>query len=65
MSSHDPRPKTGGPQDAERADLDRSHDSNSRGEHRYPDRSQTAPEQKSREERDELKRRLERRPPQS
>ena len=60
MSSHDPRPQTGEPQENERADLDRSHESNARGEHRYPDASQTEPERKSRRDRDELKRRLER-----
>jgi hypothetical protein len=38
--------------------LDASHESDTRGEHRYDDIHQTGPEQKARQERDELKRRL-------
>lgn len=38
--------------------LDRSHQSNTRGEHRYGDHHQTAAEQQSRQERDDLKQRL-------
>ena len=38
--------------------LDRAHDSDARGEHRYPDLHQTAAEQKARQARDDLKRAL-------
>lgn len=42
----------------ESGSLDRTHDSDARGEHRYPDRHQTGAEQKARQERDDLKRAL-------
>jgi hypothetical protein len=38
--------------------LDAAHDSDLRGEHRYDDTHQTEPEQKARQERDDLKQRL-------
>ena len=38
--------------------LDRTHDSDARGEHRYPDLHQTSAERKARQERDDLKRAL-------
>src|SRR5512132_3510531 len=38
--------------------LDASHQSDTRGEHRYDDIHQTGSEQKARQQRDELKRRL-------
>ena len=38
--------------------LDESHQSDTRGEHRYDDAQQTGAEQKARQERDDLKRRL-------
>ena len=38
--------------------LDASHDSDSRGEHRYDELHQTASEQRARRKRDELKQRL-------
>ena len=44
--------------EAEEASLDACYDSDSRGEHRYPDAHQTRPEQSARRERDALKRRL-------
>jgi hypothetical protein len=40
--------------------LDKAHDSNVRGEHRYPDGSQSVSERRSRLERDKLKKRLQR-----
>jgi len=43
---------------AERDRLDASHDSNTRGEHRYADTHQTEAEQKARRDRDDLKRDL-------
>jgi hypothetical protein len=43
---------------AERDRLDASHDSNTRGEHRYADAHQTEAERKARRERDDLKRAL-------
>jgi hypothetical protein len=45
-------------QSSERNDLDASHDSAVRGEHRYPDAHQTPTEQRARQLRDDLKRRL-------
>lgn len=42
----------------QRDGLDKSHDSGTRGEHRYPDDHQTDAEQDAREERDALKRKL-------
>ena len=42
-----------------RAAVDDTHHSSTRGEHRYPDTHQTPAEQKSRQERDDLKRKLE------
>ena len=39
-------------------DVDTAHDSDTRGEHRYPDAYQTPAEQKARLDRDKLKRRL-------
>ena len=45
---------------AERDELDRRHESDVRGEHRYPDDGQTEKERQARRERDDLKRRLER-----
>jgi hypothetical protein len=53
------RPKTDKPS-AERDALDKGHDSDSRGEHRYPDEHQTKSERGSRRDRDNLKRRLQR-----
>ena len=44
--------------DDERAELDRQHTSDERGEHRYPDAGQTPAERSSRQGRDDLKRRL-------
>jgi hypothetical protein len=44
--------------DDEGGSLDRTHDSDARGEHRYPDRHQTGAERKARQERDDLKRAL-------
>jgi len=43
---------------SEQERLDGSHQSDTRGEHRYGDIHQTGPEQQARQERDELKRRL-------
>ena len=43
---------------SERDRLDASHDSNTRGEHRYADTHQTEAEQKARRDRDDLKRAL-------
>src|SRR5689334_8267640 len=43
---------------AERDRLDASHDSNTRGEHRYAETHQTEAEQKARRDRDDLKRAL-------
>jgi hypothetical protein len=42
----------------EQQELDSSHVSSVRGEHRYPDAHQTIAERHSRRERDDLKRRL-------
>jgi hypothetical protein len=50
------RPNRG--QRSERDRLDASHDSNTRGEHRYADAHQTEAEQKARRDRDNLKRAL-------
>ena len=47
--------------DPTRDSLDRRHESDVRGEHRYPDAEQTDAEVAARRERDELKRRLEHR----
>jgi hypothetical protein len=41
-----------------RAAFDATHDSSARGDHRYPDSHQTGAEQKARQERDDLKRKL-------
>lgn len=41
-----------------RATFDATHDSSARGEHRYPDSHQTETEQKTRRDRDDLKRKL-------
>ena len=41
---------------SERDRLDASHDSNTRGEHRYADAHQTVAEQQARRDRDNLKR---------
>ena len=41
-----------------RAAVDATHDSSARGEHRYPDSEQTEAEQKARNDRDALKRKL-------
>ena len=41
-----------------RAAFDATHDSSARGEHRYPDSQQTTAEQKARNDRDDLKRKL-------
>lgn len=41
-----------------RAAFDATHDSSARGEHRYPDSHQTGAEQKARNDRDDLKRKL-------
>ena len=41
-----------------RAAFDATHDSSARGEHRYPDSHQTVAEQKARQNRDDLKRKL-------
>ena len=43
---------------SERDRLDASHDSNTRGEHRYADALQTEAEQQARRDRDDLKRAL-------
>ena len=43
---------------SERDRLDASHDSNTRGEHRFADAHQTEAEQKARRDRDDLKRAL-------
>jgi hypothetical protein len=43
---------------ARRAAFDTTHDSSARGEHRYPDTHQTEAEQKARDDRDDLKRKL-------
>lgn len=49
---------------SERDRLDASHESNTRGEHRYSDTHQTEAEQKARRDRDDLKRALaDQRPP--
>ena len=48
------------PPGAERDRLDANHDSDARGEHRYPDTHQTRTERNARRERDDLKRSLER-----
>ena len=50
---------------SERDRLDASHDSNTRGEHRYADAHQTEAEQQARRDRDDLKRVLGSRRPQS
>ena len=42
----------------ERTRLDVSHDSDGRGEHRYPDAQQTSAERKARQDRDDLKKGL-------
>jgi hypothetical protein len=47
-------------QTPERDALDKRHDSDARGEHRYPDEQQSEAERRSRRDRDNLKRRLER-----
>lgn len=44
-----------------RAAFDATHDSSARGEHRYSDSHQTDAEQKTRQDRDDLKRKLGRR----
>ena len=49
-----------GDRSAHRAAFDTSHESSTRGEHRYPDTHQTNAERKARDDRDALKRRLER-----
>jgi hypothetical protein len=49
----------------ERDALDDMHNSNGRGEHRYPDATQTAAERSSRRDRDNLKRRLAGTPPEA
>jgi hypothetical protein len=43
---------------SDRDHLDASHDSDARGEHRYPDTHQTPTEQQARQHRDDLKARL-------
>ena len=43
---------------SDRDHLDASHDSDARGEHRYPDTHQTRIEQQARQHRDDLKARL-------
>ena len=43
---------------SERDRLDASHESDARGEHRYPDTHQTGAEQQARHDRDDLKRDL-------
>lgn len=43
---------------ARRAAFDGTHDSSARGEHRYPDAHQTELEQKTRHDRDALRRKL-------
>ena len=48
-----------GERSAHRAAFDTSHESSTRGEHRYPDTHQTNAERKARDDRDALKRRLE------
>ena len=50
---------------SERDRLDASHDSNTRGEHRYADAHQTVAEQQARRDRDNLKRVLSNQRPQS
>ena len=55
--THKARPTTNTPQ-SEQQRIDASHDSDTRGEHRYDDAHQTAAEQEARRDRDDLKRRL-------
>jgi len=50
--------KKNDPHPPQQARLDASHESDTRGEHRYDAAHQTSAEQQAREERDELKRRL-------
>jgi hypothetical protein len=50
------------PLERDRDALDHSHESNSRGEHRYPDEHQRPAERQARQDRDELKKRLGQRP---
>lgn len=57
-ASRTPARPTPGEESAERRRQDRAHDSNARGEHRYPDASQTPSEQEHRRQRDDLKQRL-------
>jgi hypothetical protein len=52
-----PRPTTDRRQ-SEQHRTDASHDSDTRGEHRYDDAHQTTAEQEARQDRDDLKRRL-------
>jgi hypothetical protein len=52
LPTSDPRHRS------EQQQLDRSHVSTVRGEHRYPDAHQTVGERNARHERDDLKRRL-------
>jgi hypothetical protein len=52
------RPSSGERRRRDQQGLDATHDSDLRGEHRYDDTHQTEAEQKTRQERDDLKQRL-------
>ena len=60
-TSHQNRDAASSWEDEGGARLDVSHESDARGEHRYPDAHQTTAEQRARQERDDLKRGLSRR----
>jgi hypothetical protein len=58
-------PAVGDRHQSQQERFDASHQSDTRGEHRYDDLHQTGAEQEARQERDDLKQRLARRPHQS
>jgi hypothetical protein len=51
-------PSSNGSSDRAQDKSDREHDSDARGEHRYPDAHQTPKEREARQDRDDLKRKL-------
>ena len=55
MERRAPKPE---PTDRDRNDLDRRHESDRRGEHRYDDAHQRPAERRSRQDRDDLKEKL-------
>ena len=58
----DDAPVPGDTRRSQQQRVDASHESDTRGEHRYDDRHQTPAEQGARRDRDDLKQRLTRRP---